>query len=199
MLETRSIGACAELKPVEQVKSEISSIELIAELVKVELQKVSLNVMVRVKDTPLCIAYGYVYPWKHLADHGLVLHLICFMLSDNFVRCKCRVRLRGICGGISSGIYGILYFVFLRSRLQVRYDLHLDMTDPFPSAVLPCRCISGNRALRHDKYCRLPLAPMSTLERMPFFTVRRLRGEESFIKFHLVKQPVETVGKATPN
>ena len=40
MLETRSIGACAELKPVEQVKSEISSVELIAELVEVELQKV---------------------------------------------------------------------------------------------------------------------------------------------------------------
>ncbi len=112
MLETRSIGACAELKPVEQVKSEIFSIELIAELVKVELQKVSLNVMVRVKDTPLCIAYGYVYPWKHLADHGLVLHLICFMLSDNFVRCKCRVRLRGICGGISSGIYREFFILF---------------------------------------------------------------------------------------
>ena len=39
MLETRPISACAKFKPVEQVKSERSSIELIAELVEVELQK----------------------------------------------------------------------------------------------------------------------------------------------------------------
>lgn len=31
MLETRPISACAKFKPVEQVKSEISSVELIAE------------------------------------------------------------------------------------------------------------------------------------------------------------------------
>ena len=144
MLETCPISACAKFKPVEQVKSEISSIELIAELVEVELQKICFDIVIRVKDTPLCIAVadGYVYPWKHLADHHLVPHLICFMLSDNFVRYKCRVRLRGICGGISPGIYGILYFVFLRSRLQVRYNLHLDMTDPFPSAVLLHWCVN---------------------------------------------------------
>jgi len=54
MLETRSIGACAELKPVKKVEAERSSIELIAELIEVELQKVPLDVMVRVKNTPLC-------------------------------------------------------------------------------------------------------------------------------------------------
>ena len=111
MLETRPISACAKFKPVEQVKSEISSVELIAELIEIELQEICFDIVIRVKDATLCIAYGYVYPWKHLADHGLVLHLICFMLSDNFVRCKCRVRLRGICGGISSGIYGILAYM----------------------------------------------------------------------------------------
>lgn len=193
MLETRPISACAKFKPVEQVKSEISSVELIAELIEIELQEICFDIVIRVKDTPLYIAYGYVYPWKHLADHGLVLHLICFMLSDNFVRCKCRVRLRGICGGISSGIYEILYSVFLRSRLQVRYDIHLDMTDPFPGAVLLHWCVCRNRTFRRDKHGRLPLAPMSTLERKSFFTLRRLRGEESFIKFHLVKQLVEAV------
>ena len=51
MLKTRPISACAELKPVEQVKSEISSVELIAELVEIKLQKVSLDVMIRVKNT----------------------------------------------------------------------------------------------------------------------------------------------------
>ena len=51
MLETRSIGACTKFKPVEQVKSEISSVKLIAELVEVKLQKVSLDVMIRVKNT----------------------------------------------------------------------------------------------------------------------------------------------------
>ena len=112
MLETCPISAYAKFKPVEQVKSGISSIELIAELVEVELQKVSLDVMIRVKNTPLCITYGYVYPWKHFADYHLIPHIICFMLSDNFVRCKCRVRLRGICGGISSGIYREFFILF---------------------------------------------------------------------------------------
>ena len=51
MLETRPISACAKFKPVEQVKSEISSVKLIAELVEVKLQKVSLDVMIRVKNT----------------------------------------------------------------------------------------------------------------------------------------------------
>ena len=43
MLETRPIGACAELKPVEQVKSEISPVELVAKLIKEELQSLQLN------------------------------------------------------------------------------------------------------------------------------------------------------------
>lgn len=72
MLETRPISACAKFKPVEQVKSEISSVELIAELIEIELQEICFDIVIRVKDTPLCIAYGYVYPWKHLADHGLL-------------------------------------------------------------------------------------------------------------------------------
>lgn len=92
---------------------EISSIELIAELVEVELQEICFDIVIRVKDTPLCIADGYVYPWKHLADHHLIPHLIiCFMLSDNFVRCRCRIRLCGICGGISSGIYREFFILF---------------------------------------------------------------------------------------
>ena len=61
MLETCPISACAKFKPVEQVKSEISSVELIAELVEVELQKICFDIVIRVKDTPLCIADGYVF------------------------------------------------------------------------------------------------------------------------------------------
>ena len=72
MLETRPISACEKFKPVEQVKSEISSVELIAELIEIELQEICFDIVIRVKDTPLCIAYGYVYPSKHLADHGLL-------------------------------------------------------------------------------------------------------------------------------
>ena len=34
---------------------------------------------------------------------------------------------------------------------------------------------------------------MPAFERMPFFTVRRLCGEEALVEFHLVKQPAETV------
>lgn len=51
MLETRPISAYVKSKPVEQVKSGISPVGLIAELVEAGLQKVSLNVMVHVKDT----------------------------------------------------------------------------------------------------------------------------------------------------
>ena len=154
MLETRSIGACAKLKPVEQVKSEISPVELVTGHIEEELQKVSPDVMVRVKDAPLCTAYGYVYPRKHFAGRRLVLHPVCLMPSDSFVRSECRMGLHGIRGG--TGSYGILYPVFLRSFLQVRYGLHPDMTGPFPGAVLPCRCISGDGTLCHQKHCHGP-------------------------------------------
>ena len=33
---------------------------------------------------------------------------------------------------------------------------------------------------------------------MPFFTVRRLRGEEALVEFHLVRQPAETVPLPRP-
>ena len=39
---------------------------------------------------------------------------------------------------------------------------------------------------------------MPAFERMPFFTVRRLRGEEALVEFHLVKQPAETVPLPRP-
>ena len=43
---------------------EISSVELIAELIEIELQEICFDIVIRVKDTPLCIAYGYVYPME---------------------------------------------------------------------------------------------------------------------------------------
>ena len=55
------------------------------------------------------------------------------------------------------------------------------------------RHVCGDGTLRHDKDRRLPLASVPASERMPFFTVRRLRGEEALVEFHLVRQPAETV------
>ena len=72
MFETRSVSTCAEFKSFKKVEAEISPVELIAELIEIELQEICFDIVIRVKDTPLCIAYGYVYPWKHLADHGLL-------------------------------------------------------------------------------------------------------------------------------
>ena len=55
------------------------------------------------------------------------------------------------------------------------------------------RHVCGDGTLRHDRHGRLPLASVPASERMPFFTVRRLRGEEALVEFHLVRQPAETV------
>ncbi len=89
MLETRPISACAKFKPVEQVKSEISSVELIAELIEIELQEVCLDIVICVKNAALGIADGYVYPREHSADHGLVLHDISFMSRNHTIPDEC--------------------------------------------------------------------------------------------------------------
>ena len=79
MFETRSVSICAAFEPFKKVEAEISPVELIAELIEIELQEVFLDIVIRVKNAALDIADGYVYPRKHSADPGLVLHDISFM------------------------------------------------------------------------------------------------------------------------
>ena len=53
MFKLSSISASTEFQPLKEPKTEIPSVELVAEFVKVELQEFRLYVMVGVKDAPL--------------------------------------------------------------------------------------------------------------------------------------------------
>ena len=62
MFKVRPIRTCAKFEPVKESEAQIPSVELITELVKVELQEFRLYVMVGVKDAPLGVADGDMYP-----------------------------------------------------------------------------------------------------------------------------------------
>ena len=62
MFKLSSISASTEFQPLKEPKTEIPSVELVAEFVKVELQEFRLYVMVGVKDAPLGVADGDMYP-----------------------------------------------------------------------------------------------------------------------------------------
>lgn len=83
MFEVRSISTCTEPKPFTKVKAEISSVELIAELIEIELQELSLDIVICIKNTTFGIADGYMYPREHLTNHGLVPHGISVMFGNH--------------------------------------------------------------------------------------------------------------------
>ena len=74
MFKLSSISASTEFQPLKEPKTEIPSVELVAEFVKVELQEFRLYVMVGVKDAPLGVADGDMYPRQNLSDFFLVIH-----------------------------------------------------------------------------------------------------------------------------
>ncbi len=61
MFKLRPIRTCAKFGPVKEPESETPSVELIAEPVEVELQKLGFYVMVRVQYASLGIADGNVH------------------------------------------------------------------------------------------------------------------------------------------
>lgn len=85
MFEARSISTCAKLKPFKKAEAEISSVELIAELIEIELEELGLDIVICVKNTTFGIADGYMYPREHLANHGLVPHDISLMFGDHTI------------------------------------------------------------------------------------------------------------------
>ena len=62
MFKLSSISASTEFQPLKEPKTKIPSVELVAEFAKVELQEFHLYVMVGVKDAPLGVADGDMYP-----------------------------------------------------------------------------------------------------------------------------------------
>ena len=68
MFKLSSISASTEFQPLKEPKTEIPSVELVAEFVKVELQEFRLYVMVGVKDAPLGVADGDMYPRQNLSQ-----------------------------------------------------------------------------------------------------------------------------------
>ena len=74
MFEISPIGTSAKLKPFKEPQPEMSSVELVTELVEVELQELRLYVMVGVKYAPFGVADGDMHPRQDLAHFLLVIH-----------------------------------------------------------------------------------------------------------------------------
>lgn len=106
MFEIWPIGTGAKFEPIEKVEAEISSVELIAELIEVELQEITLDVVIRIKDASLGITYGDMYPWEYFAHKGLVFHYIRVMTANNAMVDEGSVRTRSICGRLCLVVNG---------------------------------------------------------------------------------------------
>lgn len=160
------------------------------------MQELPLCVMVGVKNTAFGVTDGYMHPWSTFPTIALSFAALGFMPGDDAVCLEGRIRLCGIGDSDAPGVHGLLYFAFLRGRLQIRDNLHFDVADPFPRTALPCRRIYGCGTLRHDKDSRLPLASESTFERIEPLLAGRFRGEEPLVELHVVGQAVEPVAPA---
>ena len=67
MFEIGSISTSTEFQPFEEPESEVTPVELVTELVKVELQEFSLYAIVDVEDAPFGIADSDMHPRQDLA------------------------------------------------------------------------------------------------------------------------------------
>ena len=196
MFKVRPVGTSAKLKPIEKVETEMSSVELIAELIEIELQELTLDVVIRVKNASLGIADGNMHPWENFPHKGLVLHDIRIMIANNAEVNEGYVRTRSIRSRLCLVVNGRLYLGFFGGSLQVRNDHHLYMADPFAGTVSSLWSNVRPGTLRHNKYGCLPPAATSTLDEAVFLISRRFCGKEALVKLNLVKQPVKTVALA---
>ena len=161
----------------EQSFSEISSIELVTEFIKIELQELPLDSMVHVREYGFRIGYGRVHPRKHLVPflglddtgfrlvHGLAyFHMRRGSIHDDF-------------GGIlfTKVIHGLFYGVCPK----VFYDDHAQMAGL--ADFLPLLWSLNRPALHHYKDFGLALAAVAPFKRfIPFPLV--LRGEMSLVQ-----------------
>ena len=75
MFKIRSIRRTYHQQPIKQVLAEIAAVELVAELIEVFLQELSLDAVVHVGKQRLRIGNGDMHPWEHLAYVLRVYHL----------------------------------------------------------------------------------------------------------------------------
>lgn len=185
MFKLSSISASTEFQPLKEPKTEIPSVELVAEFVKVELQEFRLYVMVGVKDAPLGVADGDMYPRQNLSDFFLVIH------DNGLVGSHCPVLFKGcVCAGtVRSGIClpvcRLFYPGSFGGSLQIIYYLHLYVSHDFRGTPLLNGRSVRETAFSHDKDGCLALASTSTFERAVFLSLRRLGGEEPFVYLHI--------------
>jgi hypothetical protein len=89
MLETWLI---IEFQSIKRVRLEVSPIELVAELIKVELQDFLLYVMVGVKNVAFGVADRCLHPWEHLSNYCLSFYHIGFMSDKDTMGIEGRIR-----------------------------------------------------------------------------------------------------------
>ena len=180
MFKVRAVGGCYHHLPLEQVLTEVAAVELVAELVQVLLQKLRLDAVIHVGKQRLCVGYGNVYPWQHLA-YVLRVDAPRLMLTEQ--QLEVVVRSAGICrdGTVRiNGIHGLAVYRFL---LHVGQDNHFDM--PHLLGLLPALWIFRLRAFGNHQHLALLLAACSGLQLLLFLSVRRFSGEETFVQFNV--------------
>lgn len=105
----------------EQSFSEISSIELVTEFIKIELQELPLDSMVHVREYGFRIGYGRVHPRKHLVPFLGLDDTTRMVLSSVAIKKTCFLHKRNTFQSIPKGqgtMVGIFRtFFYLQSTL----------------------------------------------------------------------------------
>ena len=193
MFEFRPISASAEFQPFEQSESEVPPIELVAELIKVELQEFRLYVMVCVENAPFGIADGDMHPRQYLAHFLLVLHDYSLVGGCHPILFKGCVCVGTIRGDVCLPVRRLSYSVNLGGSLQIINDFHLYVPHGFGRApFLPGGDIRET-AFGHDKDRGLALAATPAFERTVLLAFRRFGGEKAFVYLHVSMEVVACV------
>ena len=196
MFKLRPVSASAEFQPFEEPESEVSSVELVTELVKVELQEFRLYVVVCIENAPFGVADGDMHPRQDLAHFLLVIH------DNSLVGCHRPIPFKGgVCvgsvrGGIRLPVRSLFNLGSLGGSFQIPYDFHLYVPHDLRGALLLIGRGVRETAFGHDKDGSLALASTPTLERTVLLVFRRLGGEEPFVYLHVSMKIIECVALA---
>ena len=185
MFKFSPISASAEFQPFEKPKSEVPPVKLVTELIKVELQKLRLYVVVCVENAPFGVADGDMHPRQDLAHFLLVIHDNSLVGGHRPVLFKGRVCVGSVRSGIHLPVRSLLYLGSLSGSLQIVYDLHLYVPHDFRGTPFLIGRSVRKTAFGHDKDGGLALAPTPTFEREILLAFRRFGGEEAFVYLHV--------------
>ena len=194
MFEIGLIGTSAKFKPFKESESEVSSVELVTELVEVKLEELRFYVMVGVKDAPFGIADGNMHPRQDLSHFLLVIHDDGLMGSHRPVLLKGGVCVGTIRRGIRLPARRLFDLGSLGGRFQIVYDFHLYVPHDFGSTPFLAGRDFGETALGHDKDSCLALASTPAFQGTIFLAFRRFGGEEAFVYLHI---PIKAVACIT--